>query len=156
MRALALLALIAALAAAPADGAPPMPPAPTATAQATANGTFDVTLTPEGDTPVSTMSISKTFHGDLDGSSTGRMLAVRTPVAGSAGYVAMERVTATLAGRRGSFALQHSGVMDKGAQSLSIAVVPDSGTDGLTGITGTLDIRIDAGQHFYTFHYALP
>ena len=123
-----------------------------------ATGTFDVKLTPVGppDAPIGGMAIAKTFHGDLDGTSTGQMLAVRTPVKGSAGYVAMERVTATLAGRHGTFALQHSGSMDKGAQSLSVTVVPDSGTEGLSGLTGSMEIKIESGQHFYIFRYSLP
>jgi hypothetical protein len=68
----------------------------------------------------------------------------------------MERVTATLHGRRGSFALQHSGTMDRGAPTLSVSVVPDSGTDGLTGLSGRMQIDITDGQHFYTFEYELP
>jgi len=102
------------------------------------------------------MAIAKTFHGDLEGSSTGQMLAVRTAVADSAGYVAMERVTGTLGGHTGTFALQHSGSMNKGAQSLSVTVVPDSGTAGLAGLTGAMDIKIEGGNHFYTFRYSLP
>lgn len=127
-------------------------------ADAQATGTFDVKLTPVSvpGAPIGAMAITKTFHGDLDGASTGQMLAVRTSVEGSAGYVAMERVEATLAGRHGSFALQHSGSMDKGAQSLSVTVVPDSATGALAGLAGSMDIRIEGGQHFYTFRYALP
>ncbi len=108
------------------------------------------------DAPVGAMAISKTFHGDLDGTSMGQMLAIRTPVEGSAGYVAMERVTAALAGHEGSFALQHSGSMDKGAQSLLVTVVPDSGTGGFAGLAGSMDIKIEGGRHFYTFRYSLP
>ncbi len=139
------------------DAAPTSEKAKTMT-EALATGTFDVKLMPAGapDSPIGGMSIAKTFHGDLDGTSAGQMLAVRTPVAGSAGYVAMERVTATLAGRHGTFALQHSGTMDKGAQSLSVTVVPDSGTEGFAGLTGSMEIKIEGGQHFYTFHYMLP
>lgn len=127
-------------------------------AETVATGSFDVQLTPVGtpDAPIGAMTIAKTFHGDLEGTSAGQMLAVRSPVEGSAGYVAMEHVTATLAGRSGSFALQHSGTMDRGAQSLTITVVPDSGTEGLTGLTGAMDIRIEDGQHYYTFRYLLP
>ena len=123
-----------------------------------ANGTFDVALTPveAADAPVGSMMIAKTFHGDIEGISTGQMLAIRTPTAGSAGYVAMERVTATIAGRHGSFALQHSGTMNRGAPSLSVGVVPDSGTEGLTGIRGTMDIVVTPGKHAYTFRYVLP
>lgn len=123
-----------------------------------ATGTFDVTLTPvtAADAPVGGLAIAKTFHGDLAASSAGQMLSVRTPIEGSAGYVAMERVTGTLAGRKGGFALQHSGTMAHGAQSLSITVVPDSGTDALAGIAGSMDIRIEGGRHFYTFRYTLP
>lgn len=125
---------------------------------ADATGTFEVTLTPtsEADAPVGAMAIAKTFHGDLDGSSAGQMLAVRSGVAGSAGYVAMERVTGSIAGRQGSFALQHSGTMDRGAQSLSVIVVPDSGTGGLSGLSGAMEIRIEGGQHFYALRYSLP
>lgn len=121
-----------------------------------ARGSFDVKLTPlpEAGTPVGSLEIAKTFHGDLSGSSTGRMLAIRTAVEGSAGYVAMERVTASLAGRSGSFALQHSGTMTRGAKALSVTVVPDSATDALVGLTGSMDIDIDGGRHDYIFRYS--
>ncbi|WP_424631952.1 DUF3224 domain-containing protein [Bradyrhizobium sp. SYSU BS000235] len=123
-----------------------------------ATGEFDVQLTPIGaaDAVVGSMAISKTFRGDLSGSSTGQMLAVRTSVNGSAGYVAMERVSGTLAGKSGTFALQHSGTMDKGTPTLSVTVVPDSATDDLVGLTGSMAIKIEGGKHFYTFQYTLP
>lgn len=129
---------------------------------ATAKGSFTVSLTPQAlsevtaATDLNRMSIDKVFSGDLQGSSRGEMLSVMGAVKGSAGYVAMERVTATLNGRRGSFALQHSGTMDRGAPTLSVSVVPDSGTDGLSGIHGRMQIDITGGQHFYTFEYELP
>lgn len=124
----------------------------------TATGEFDVQLTPIGaaDAVVGSMAISKTFRGDLAGNSTGQMLAVRTSVSGSAGYVAMERVSGTLAGKSGAFALQHSGTMDKGTPTLSVTVVPDSATDDLAGLIGSMTIKIEGGKHFYTFQYALP
>lgn len=116
---------------------------------ASAKGSFTVSLKP--------LSLSEVASStDLQGSSRGEMLSVMGGVEGSASYVAMERVTATLHGRRGSFALQHNGTMDRGARSLSISVVPDSGTDGFTGITGRMQIDITGGQHFYTFEYVLP
>ena len=123
-----------------------------------ATGTFEVRLTPaeSGDSPIATLSIDKTFQGDLQGTSVGQMLAFRTPVEGSAGYVAMERVTGTLAGRHGSFTLQHNGLMDRGTPSLAVVVVPDSGTDGLSGLTGTMEIIVSPGRHDYRFHYRLP
>ncbi|MBA3676514.1 MAG: DUF3224 domain-containing protein [Sphingosinicella sp.] len=122
-----------------------------------ANGTFDVKLTPMGAAaaPVGALAIAKTFQGDLEGTSVGQMLAIGTAVEGSAGYVAMERVTATLSGREGSFALQHSGSMDRGTPSLLVSVVPDSGTGHLTGLKGEMDIEIEGGKHFYTFRYSL-
>jgi hypothetical protein len=121
-------------------------------------GTFDVKLAPVGasDGPIGSMSINKTFHGDLQGSGVGQMLAYRSGVEGSAGYVAMERVTATLGGREGSFTLQHSGLMDKGAQSLTVTVVPDSATEGLSGLAGTMNIVVSPGRHDYQFRYTLP
>ena len=123
-----------------------------------ASGSFEVTLEPLNAPadPVGSMSINKTFKGDLEGRSVGQMLAVRTAVQGSAGYVAMERVTGTLDGREGSFALQHSGSMNKGTRSLSVTVVADSGTGDLTGLTGTMDIIVEGGKHDYSFRYRLP
>ena len=99
------------------------------------------------------MSIDKQFAGDLAGTSQGEMLSVGTAVEGSAGYVAMEQVTGTLEGRSGTFALQHSGTLNRGAQALSISVVPDSGTGQLAGISGSMSIRIDGGKHSYDFEY---
>jgi hypothetical protein len=122
-----------------------------------ASGTFEVKLLPQPTeaAPLGRLSIDKQFHGDLAGTSKGEMLAFRTDVQGSAGYVAMERVTGTLHGRAGTFVLQHSGTMDRGAASLSCTVVPDSGTGALVGLTGKLDIKIADGKHFYEFDYTL-
>ncbi len=119
-------------------------------------------MTPQApdDTPagaaVSRLSLQKQFHGALDATSTGQMLAVRTEIDGSAGYVAMEQVTGTLQGRRGAFALQHSGTMERGTPSLTVTVVPDSGTGQLVGLAGTLAIEIVDGQHMYDLTYTLP
>lgn len=124
-----------------------------------ATGTFDVTLAPIGagdDGPIGSLAIDKTFHGDLQGTGQGRMLAFRSGVDGSAGYVAMERVTASLDGRQGTFVLQHSGLMDRGAPSLTVVVVPDSATDELAGMAGTMAIAVTPGRHDYRFRYTLP
>jgi hypothetical protein len=129
---------------------------------ARASGSFEVKLNPlptyetaEG-TMLGRLSIDKQFHGDLEATSRGEMLSAGTDVKGSAAYSAIERVSGTLGGRSGTFVLQHTGVMNRGAPSLAITVVPDSGTGGLAGLTGTMDIQIDAGRHSYTFDYALP
>ncbi|MBL8236583.1 MAG: DUF3224 domain-containing protein [Bryobacterales bacterium] len=120
----------------------------------TAKGTFEVKLKPlEG--AVTRMSLDKTFAGDLAGTSVGEMLAAMTAVKGSAGYVAMETVTATLGGKRGTFVLQHSGTMAGGKQELSVTVVPDSGTGELAGLSGKMRIIIDGKAHLYEFDYSL-
>lgn len=122
-------------------------------------GPFEVKLTPQTNAEASAwgrMRLDKTFHGDLAGASTGEMLAVRTDTQGSAGYVALEKVEASLGGRKGSFFLQHSGLMDRGAPSLTVTVVPDSGTGELAGLKGTMSIDIANGQHYYEFTYSLP
>ena len=127
-----------------------------------ATGRFDVKLTPQAavegavDPSVGRMAIEKRFHGDLDASSKGEMLATRGDFEGSAGYVAIERVTGTLHGRNGSFSLQHSGTMNRGAPTLSVTVVPDSGTGELVGLAGTMAIIIEDGKHSYEFDYTLP
>ena len=122
-----------------------------------AGGTFQVKLTPAGsDGLLGRMSIEKAFHGDLEGVSQGEMLTAGTAVKGSAGYVAIERVEGMLHGRRGSFILQHSGTMTRGTPRLVITVVPDSGTDELSGLTGTMAIIIENGAHSYDFEYTLP
>ena len=125
-----------------------------------ASGTFEVKMTPQtdtevGDPTVGRMALEKQFRGDLEAVSRGQMLAVMTDVKGSAGYVAMERVSGTLAGQSGTFALQHSGTMRRGEPELKVSVVPDSGTGELTGLSGTMSINIDAGQHSYEFEYTL-
>ncbi len=122
------------------------------------SGTFDVTLSPldiEGEM-MGRMRIHKHFHGPLTATSLGQMLSVSTAVKGSAGYVAIERVSGTLDGTSGTFVLHHTGVMQRGEGTLSIAVVPDSGTDALAGIVGTMTITIEAKQHHYSFDYTLP
>jgi len=126
-----------------------------------ATGTFEVKLVPQTASDeaegaaVGRMMLDKQFSGDLEATSKGIMLAIGTAVEGSAGYVAMEQVTGTLSGRSGSFALQHSGTMARGAQSLSITVVPDSGTGDLVGLSGQMAILIDDGKHSYDFEYDL-
>ena len=126
-----------------------------------AQGTFEVRLKPltAYDTAVGStlgrMSIDKEFFGDLAATSVGEMLSTRTGVEDSAGYVAIERVTGTLHGRRGSFILQHSSTMARGVPQQGIIVVPDSGTDELVGLVGTMTIIIADGQHRYEFSYSL-
>jgi Protein of unknown function (DUF3224) len=126
-----------------------------------ARGTFEVRLGPlathnqaEGSL-LGRMSIDKQFRGDLEASSQGEMLSAGTGVKGSAGYVAIERVSGALQGRSGTFVLQHSATMTRGVPQLSITVVPDSGTDGLAGIAGRMTIEIDGGNHSYDFEYTI-
>jgi hypothetical protein len=127
-----------------------------------ARGPFDVKLTPQPPAAgiegahLGRQTLNKQFHGDLEASSLGEMIAAMSPVQGSAGYVAMERVSGALQGKRGSFVLQHTGVMNRGEASLIVTVVPDSGTDELAGLTGTMQIQIEQGKHAYVFDYELP
>jgi hypothetical protein len=127
-----------------------------------ATGTFEVKITPQApdgkfeDATLGRMTIDKQIHGDLEATSKGTMLTAGTDVKGSAGYVAIERITGTLQCRTGSFVLQHTGTMNRGAFQLSITVVPDSGTGQLVGITGKFIINIAGGKHSYDFDYTLP
>jgi len=134
-----------------------------------ATGPFKVKLTPQVVNPqiaaeigvddhfrtLGRLSIDKHYHGDLEATGTGEMLSMATPVEGSAGYVAIERVVGKLHGREGSFALLHTGIMGRGIQHLVIMVVPDSGTGELTGIGGMMDIAVVEGEHNYQFQYQL-
>jgi len=101
------------------------------------------------------MSIDKTFRGDLVGTSIGEMLSAMTTVKGSAGYVAIEQVSGSLAGKKGNFVLQHFGTMDNGESRLVLEVVPDSGSGQLVGLSGKMTIKVDAGRHYYEFDYEL-
>lgn len=123
-----------------------------------ARGAFEVKLTPQSTDPaLGRMTVAKQLHGDLEGTSAGEMLTAMTSVKDSAGYVAVERVSGALHGRRGTFVLQHNATMTRGAQQLTIVVVPDSGTDQLSGIAGTMSITIDKdGKHFYDLEYTMP
>ncbi len=126
-----------------------------------ASGPFEVKLTPQatddgtGVAALGRMSIDKQFRGDLEATSRGEMLSAGTAVKGSAGYVAMEQVRGTLHGRSGTFVLQHSGTMTRGAPHLTVTVVPDSGTDQLASLAGTMTIKIADGTHSYDFEYTL-
>ncbi len=128
-----------------------------------ASGTFEVKVNPQKpDNPeaeaanLGRMSLDKKFSGDLEATSKGEMLAAMSEVKGSAGYVAMERVSGTLGGRSGTFVLQHRGTMTRGLPQLSVTVVPDSGTGDLAGLSGSMTIKIEDGKHFYDFEYELP
>jgi|SRR5271154_1379696 len=126
-----------------------------------ASGPFEVKLTPQpqepdGDASLGRMTINKQFRGELEATSNGQMLTAGTSVKGSAGYVAIEKVTGVLHGRSGTFVLQHSGTMTRGAPQLTITVVPDSGTDELAALSGKMTINIADGKHSYDFEYTLP
>jgi len=127
-----------------------------------ASGSFEVKLTPQqpeaavADSGIGRLLSDKQFHGDLEATSKGQMLAYGDPAQGSAGYVAMEKVTGTLGGRTGTFALQHAGTMDRGAFEMSVKVVPGSGTGQLAGLAGSMNIIIEGGKHSYAFEYTLP
>jgi len=125
-----------------------------------AKGTFDVKVIPQAADdsaggPFGRLFLDKQFHGDLEATSKGQMLGAGTAVEGSAGYVALELVSGTLHGRRGTFILQHTGSMTKGVPAMSVVVVPDSGTDQLTGLAGKMTIIIAGGKHSYDFEYRL-
>ncbi len=126
-----------------------------------ASGAFEVKLAPQtlsdtsADALLGRLSIDKTFHGDLTATSKGEMLSVGTSVKGSAGYVAIEKVSGSLHGRTGTFVLMHVGILNRGESYLNITVVPDSGTGALEGLSGTMNIINDAGKHSYTFDYTL-
>jgi len=125
-----------------------------------ASGTFDVKVAPQTlaspDETRGRFSLDKQFRGDFTGTGQGEMLTAVGVVQGSAVYVAIERVSGTLHGRRGAFALHHTGIMNHGAQQLSITVVPDSGTEELEGIAGTMTITITDGKHSYDLDFTLP
>jgi hypothetical protein len=126
-----------------------------------ATGSFEVSLQPLPNTEVTAetqfgrMLLNKKFSGDLTATARGQMLTAMTSVKGSAGYVAIDHVTGELDGRKGSFVLQHSGSMNRGVPTLSIMVVPDTGTGELAGLSGTLSINIIDGKHFYDFIYSI-
>ena len=131
-----------------------------ATMTMTAQGTFEVKVTPQPQDdsaggPFARLFLDKQFQGELDATSKGQMLGAGTAVEGSGGYVALELVTGKLNGNRGSFILQHTGTMSKGVYVMHVTVVPDSGTDELAGIAGTMTITIEGSKHSYDFEYTL-
>ena len=125
-----------------------------------ATGSFEVILQPLANSEVTSdplfgrLLLTKKFSGDLTATARGQMLSAGTTTKGSAGYVAIDHITGTLEGLQGSFVLQHTGSMRRGASSLSVMVVPDSGTEELAGLRGTLSINVVEGRHFYDFLYS--
>jgi Protein of unknown function (DUF3224) len=127
-----------------------------------AKGSFDVKMTPQTwsesgvDHTLGRFMLDKQYHGDLEATSQGQMLSAGTGEKGSSGvYVAIEKVTGSLNGRKGSFVLYHTGIMNRGVPELSIKVVPDSGTGEFTGLAGSMTIAILDGKHSYEFAYSL-
>jgi hypothetical protein len=123
-----------------------------------AHGTFTVNVQPLTPAPAEGLgrfSIDKQIHGDLEATTKGEMFTGGDPKQGEAGYVAIEVVTGTLAGKQGSFALQHTATMDRSGYKMTVIVVPGSGTGELKGITGTFIIHIVNGQHSYDFDYTI-
>jgi len=139
-----------------------LPPAQPPLMNHVATGEFVVKLMPLGvegqpaGSKIGRMSIDKTISGDLVATTTGQMLSAMSEVKGSAGYVAIEKVEGALKGKKGTFVLQHAGTMARGVPSLSVTVVPDSGTDELIGLAGNFSIIIAGGKHSYEFKYTLP
>ena len=127
-----------------------------------ATGLFDVKVSPltpydtSAGSPLARFALDKQFSGDLAATSIGEMLAAGTAAHGSGVYVAIERVTGTLGERSGTFVFHHTGIMNRGVSSLNVTVAPDSGTDQLVGISGTMEIIIADGKHSYNFTYSLP
>lgn len=125
--------------------------------RATASGEFDVKIVPlsaKEEMPMR-LSIDKIFRGDLTGESKGQMMASGGAQEQSGAYVALETVTGSLQGKKGSFVLAHRGMMTPTSQSLSVLIVPGTGTGELAGIEGSVDIRIEGKKHFYTIDYAI-
>jgi hypothetical protein len=126
-----------------------------------ATGTFEVKLAPQAladtaaEKTLGRMTIDKIYQGDLEATAKGEMLSALTGIKDSAAYVAIEHVSGTLQGRKGTFVLQHTGTMTRGAQSLSVTVVPDSGTGDLAGLSGKMDIKIEPGKHVYDLDYTI-
>lgn len=127
-----------------------------------ASGSFDITMIPAsppdyaGRTAIGRMQLDKQYSGDLEATGKGQMLTAVTDTQGSAAYVAIERISGTLKGKKGSFVIQHAGTMSSGAQHLTVTVVADSGTEELVGITGTLALKMVERKHVYELDYMLP
>ena len=122
-------------------------------------GTFEVAMNPESDSPyeetnMGVFTLEKTFAGPLAGASSGHVLTGMGDPPSSAAYVAVERFVGSLEGREGSFMMAHLGVRTAESQDLTIRVVPDSGTGQLRGLSGDFVIRIENGDHFYSFDYS--
>jgi hypothetical protein len=160
---IAVVTIVAALfaaATAAADSVSPAPRSEETSMQEHVSGRFDVKLIPQQDNDdpsgIARLLLDKTFHGALAATSRGQMLAIRAANGTSGGYVAMEKVSGTLQGRTGSFHLQHYGLAVRGVNTLTLQVVPDSGTEQLEGLSGTMKIVIkEGGEHFYEFDFAL-
>jgi hypothetical protein len=126
-----------------------------------ASGSFEVKTIPQppeeaaGGEAIGRLLLDKQFHGDLEAKSIGTMLGARSAVAGSAGYVAIEKITGSLHGRAGSFLLQHYGLMTRGAREQTVTIIPDSGTEALSGLSGKMMIEVEKGAHTYRLEYEL-
>lgn len=104
--------------------------------------------------------VTKRYEGDLTGEGRARLLTCQADPddrSAGAGYVASERVSGTLGDRKGSFVLQHWGVVAPGkAPWTGGHVVPGSGTDGLEGLSGQMEIAVAPdGTHTLRLDYEI-
>lgn len=122
-------------------------------------GSFQVTtqLTDHAPDPsLTSYALNKQYHGDIEATAKGEMLAVGSPVTGNGGYVALERVTGKVSGKVGSFAIMQFGTMQNGSlPQMTVAIAPGSGTGDLSGIQGSMTIVIADGKHTYDLQYTL-
>jgi hypothetical protein len=91
--------------------------------------------------------VEESFSGDIEGLGVAAMLQVLR-ADGSASFCALERITATLGGRQGTFVLQDSGALAEDGHVVgSWFVVPGSGTGELAGLRGEGGFDAQLGQH---------
>ena len=123
----------------------------------TSEGTFDIGLAPQDDAghPAGRMLIDKTYSGGMTGRGTGQMISKRVHN-GPSVYFAVEEFTGSVDGLSGAFTLLHRGFMDQQAQSLDITILEGSGSGGLAGVSGSMQITQEEGVHQYSLEYELP
>lgn len=101
--------------------------------------------------------MTKTFTGDIEGTSRTQFTSAFSQETGVGTYLAMESFEGALNGRTGAFNFVHSATTagtDRSDEFFHI--VPSSGTGELTGITGTGALYVDAeGGHHIWFEYEL-
>jgi hypothetical protein len=109
----------------------------------------------EGGGKLTQAKVSQAYQGAISGEGLVEFLMAHAPN-GTASFVGMELVKGSVAGKSGSFVIQHVGTFDSGGARSEWSIVPNLGTGELSGIVGKGSYIATSESVPVFFSYELP